>query len=226
MENGIVTYDRNLSIDTPIFNLNENNNSKTNSLHYIFSFFEELNFQKLGNSTYNDMLDHILEYIWDFMNQLRKLDLQKIDNKKMIDISEFINQSIQNACQNENKSMPTYYNNDIMSISETNAANYIKNDSDLAEPLLKYTNKIKEYLRVLGKHDDVFIMLQDTNENQDFQVITINIKTEFSDLDEKLDLYDKIGDILNNITDKLAADNGEDIYDKLEMVTYSIEENR
>lgn len=190
------------------------------STEYNDQVLEELAFQKLSNGTYNGTFD----YIWGIIKQLLKLDLQSLGKEKIVNIGEFINQLIQTA--NKNNGMSTYLDTeDIMSISETNAANFFGHNNDLVESLSTYTNEIKEYLRVLGKQDDVCITLQETPEIKDFKVIIINIKTEYSDLDEKLDLYDDIGDILNEITDKIAAEKGELMYDKLAGVSYLIEGN-
>jgi hypothetical protein len=192
------------------FNLNSDN----------FQVSDDFYFQEIENKTYESGFMYISELI----QQIQLANICNFGTQRLNDLITVIKTIMRKAHEYGIDYIPKLYKNDLWNITDVFSFDYIKAHENLMDPLLDYINHIKSYLMNLGKPHDIKIRLQGSHESDDFNLLVLDIKTDFIDLSEKMDLYDVLGDILDNVTADLANEFGESLYDDLAIVTYEIGE--
>lgn len=187
--------------------------------------YYDLDFQKLDHETYEDEISFFMKII----NQLNNYNLNNSHNLNLQDNDtiKYFKKLVENLIKFLFKGFEpihTVMYDNINSIAEYNALNYLEEHRAIEDSLLIYANKIRSFLRDLGKYENILVHLQKSPENPDFNLIILNIQTEFADLEEKKFLSRKIGKLLDDVTDDIAETKGNEMYDHLSRVTYTIEE--
>lgn len=112
----------------------------------------------------------------------------------------------------------------LLPVIERNVWELLRKDLRFIRPLYNFVNEIDEYFKMASNSYKIGVTLQEDPEDPEFKAFVIVIKAKFSNLNEKLQLEDKIGGLLDSLTDRLAKLEGEEMRDLLSNITYFIEE--